>query len=263
MGQTRRGFLAILAGALIAAQAIFGPAPAAAQQTGPLVFAAASLTNALGAINSQWEKETGKKAVFSFAASSALAKQMEAGAPADIFISADLDWMAYAADKGLIRKDSEVRLLGNRLVLVAPKDSTVTASITQGFDLAALLGDGRLAVGAVESVPAGKYAKASLQALGSWDGVKDKLAQAESVRAALALVARAEAPLGIVYETDAVAETAVRIVAAFPDDSHPPIVYPAAITSASTNPDTAAFFAFLRTPAAGKVFKAAGFTVLD
>ena len=178
--------------------------PAAAQEV--TVFAAASLKNALDAVATAWTAAGGGRATLSYAASSALAKQIEAGAPADVFVSADRDWMDYLADRDLVRKDSIVELLGNRIVLVAPVDSTATATIAPGFDLSALLGDGRLAMANVDAVPAGKYGKASLEALGVWDTVAGRVAQAENVRAALALVATGEAPLGIVYATDAAAE---------------------------------------------------------
>jgi molybdate transport system substrate-binding protein len=238
-------------------------APAAFARGGVLVFAAASLKNALDEINAAWKAETGKQAVISYAASSALAKQIEAGAPAEVFISADLDWMAYLAERDLIRRDTEVRLLGNRLVLVAPADSSASAGIAPGFDLAGLLGgDGRLAMANVDAVPAGRYGKEALTSLGVWDSVADRLAQAENVRAALALVSIGEAPLGIVYQTDAAADPAVRIVATFPKDSHAPIIYPAAETAAATSRDAGAFLAFLRSEKAAGLFEAQGFTVL-
>src|SRR6476646_8136533 len=201
---TRRSWLALLVAAGLASTA--RSLPAAAQGKDVVVFAAASLKNALDDIAGQWQRETGKKVVVSDAASNTLIKQIEQGAPADIFISADLDWMDYGQQKDLIKPDSRSNLLGNRLVLIAPKDSSVSANIQPGFDLAALLKGGRLAMGNVDAVPAGKYGKASLEKLGAWDGVKDKIAQAESVRAALLLVARGEAPLGIVYQTDAAAD---------------------------------------------------------
>jgi molybdate transport system substrate-binding protein len=226
------------------------------------VFAAASLKNALDEAAAQWQRESGKKVVISYAASNTLIKQIEQGAPADMFISADLDWMDYGQQKGLIKPDTRSNLLGNRLVLVAPKDSNVTADIKPGFDLAALLKGGRLAMGNVDAVPAGKYGKASLEKLGAWDGVKDKVAQAESVRAALLLVARGEAPLGIVYQTDAAADPTVKIVGTFPENTHPPIIYPIALTKESTNPDALAFLNFIRSPAARPIFERQGFTVL-
>ena len=195
------------------------------------MFAAASLKNALDDVIAAYGKETGTKVTASYAASSALAKQIEQGAPAQLFISADLDWMDYLAERKLIDDATRKNLLGNSLVLVAAKDSAMgPVEIGQGFDLAKLLGDGRLAVGEVKSVPAGKYAKSALEKLGAWGGVEGKLAQAENVRSALALVARGEAPLGIVYKTDAASDPTVKIVGTFPADSHPPIIYPAAVT---------------------------------
>lgn len=237
-------------------------APAAFAQANVTVFAAASLKNALDDINAAWKAEAGKEAVISYAASSALAKQIEEAAPADVFISADLDWMAYLSERDLIRKDTEVQLLGNRIVLVAPADSDAAAEIAPGFDLAGLLGDGRLAMANVDAVPAGRYGKEALETLGVWEGVADKVAQAENVRAALALVSTGEAPLGIVYRTDAASDPAVKILGAFPEDTHAPIVYPVAETAAATSADAGAFLEFLRTGTAAKLFEEQGFTVL-
>src|SRR5262245_7237648 len=168
-------------------------APAQAQSGDLIIFAAASLKNALDAINAQWQKETGKKAAISYAASPALAKQIEQGAPAQMFISADLDWMDYLAQKNLIKTDTRSNLLGNRIVLIAPKDKAQTIAVTPGFDLAKILGDGRLALANVETVPAGKYGKAALEKLGVWASISTKIAQAENVRAALLFVSRGEA----------------------------------------------------------------------
>ena len=228
-----------------------------------LVFAAASLKNALDAIAEEWRRETGKRATISYAASSTLAKQIENGAPADLFISADRDWMDFLEHSKLIDPKSRVDLLGNRLVLIAPKDSKIDLVIRPGFDIAAILGDGRLAMADPAAVPAGLYGKAALETLGVWSSVANHIAAAENVRAALLLVARGEAPLGIVYQTDAAAEPGVRIVASFPPETHPPIVYPMALTAASTNPDAPALAAFLRGPVARARFEAQGFTVLD
>jgi molybdate transport system substrate-binding protein len=253
---TRRSSLALLFAAAI------GIAPAHAQGRDVLVFAAASLKNALDDITTQWQRETGKKVVVSYAASNTLIKQIEQGAPADIFMSADLDWMNYGQQKDLIKPDTRVNLLGNRIVLVAPKDANISINIQPGFDLAALLKGERLAMGNVDAVPAGKYGKAALEKLGAWDGVKDKLAQAESVRAALLLVSRGEAPLGIVYQTDAASDPGVKIVGTFPENSHPPIIYPIALTTDSTNPDAQAFFNYLRSAAARPAFERQGFSVL-
>ena len=257
---TRRSWLALLVAAGLTWTA--GTHLAAAQGKDVVVFAAASLKNALDDAAGQWQRASGKKVVISYAASNTLIKQIEQGAPADIFISADLDWMDYGQQKGLIRPDTRFNLLGNRLVLIAPKDSSVSATIQPGFDLAALLKGGRLAMGNVDAVPAGRYGKAALEKLGSWDGVKDKIAQAENVRAALVLVARGEAPLGIVYQTDAASDPSIKIVATFPESAHPPIIYPTALTRESTNPEAPAFLNYLRSPAARAAFERQGFTVL-
>ncbi|MFZ1106899.1 MAG: molybdate ABC transporter substrate-binding protein [Rhodomicrobium sp.] len=225
-----------------------------------IVFAAASLKNALDEIATSWQQESGQSVKTSYAASSALAKQLEQDAPAQIFISADLDWMDYLEGKGLIEAGSRSNLLGNALVLVAPKGSTLSIELKPGADLAKALGEGRLAVGNVDSVPAGKYAKAALGKLGIWDSVASKLAQAESVRAALLLVSRGEAPLGVVYRTDAAADPNVKIIATFPADSHPPIIYPIALTR-KANEAAASFLEAIKSPKAASVFKAQGFTV--
>jgi molybdate transport system substrate-binding protein len=235
--------------------------PALAQKT-VTVFAAASLKNALDEVNAAYGAKSPAKIVVSYAASSALMKQIEQGAPADVFISADLDWMDYGAQKKLIKDDTRVNLLGNRLVLIAPKDSRLgDVTIGQGFDLAKLAGDGRVATGDVRAAPAGKYAKAALEKLGAWDAAMPKMAMAENVRAALALVGRGEAPLGIVYETDAKVEPNVKIVGAFPADSHAPITYPFALT-ATANAAAAQYLAFLRSQGAKAIFEKYGFTYL-
>ncbi len=253
--------LAILVALTICGRAT--PPGAEAAEKEVVVFAAASLKNALDEVNAAWKAQTGKQATISYAASSALAKQIESGAPADVFVSADLAWMDYLAEKKLIRPESRVNLLGNRLVLVAAKDSAVQLDLVQGFDLAAALGGGKLAMANTEAVPAGRYGKAALESLGAWESVKGSVAQAENVRAALALVARSEAPLGIVYRTDAAAEPEVRVVATFPEDSHAPIVYPIAITAGSANPDAAGFLDFARSVAGKAVFEKHGFTALQ
>ena len=247
---------------IVAAFAIAAALPALAQEKPIVVFAAASMKNALDDVNAAFTRRGGVKVVASYAASSALAKQVEQGAPADVFLSADVDWMDYLAKRKLIVENSRFDLLGNRLVLVATKDLRIdSVKIEPGFDLAALAGSGRIAVGDVRAVPAGLYAKAALEKLGAWAAVEGKLAMAENVRAALVLVARGEAPLGIVYETDAMVEPGVRIVGVFPDDSHAPIVYPVAQT-AGARPDAAGYLAFLRTQAARSVFEHYGFSVL-
>ena len=226
------------------------------------VFAAASLKNALDDVGAAFATASGVKVTASYAASSTLAKQIEEGAPADVFASADIDWMDYAQQKKLIRDETRVNLLGNRLVLIAPKTSRLAdVAIGLGFDLAALAGDGRIVTGDVRAVPVGRYAKAALEKLGTWTKVAAKMAMTENVRAALALVARGEAPLGIVYATDAKVEPGVKIIGTFPADSHPPIVYPFAAT-AGAKPPAERYLAFLRSAAAKAMFEHYGFTVL-
>jgi molybdate transport system substrate-binding protein len=244
------------------AAALLASASLAQAQETLTVFAAASLKTALDNVNAACEADVGAKARISYAASSALAKQIEQGAPADVFISADLDWMKYLTDKKLIKPDTDVKLLGNRIVLVAPKDSRAEATIAPNFDLAGLVGDGKLAMGNVDSVPAGKYGKAALQKLGVWEGVSEKLAQAENVRAALRLVSTGEAAAGIVYQTDAAAEPGVKVVGTFPEDSHPPIIYPVGLTAATSNQDAADFEKCLQTEKAKALFEKEGFTFL-
>jgi molybdate transport system substrate-binding protein len=257
---TRRYLLRLIAVAAVGL--CLTPSFARDESKGPLVFAAASLKDALDAINAAWSKESGKSAVISYAGSSVLAKQIEEGAPADVFISADLDWMDYLAKRNLIKPGTRFNLLGNTLVLIAPKDSSLEAKIVPDFPLAALIGDGKLAMANTESVPAGKYGKAALTKLGIWDSIKDKIAQAENVRAALLLVSRGEAPLGIVYATDANADPNVKVLGTFPADTHKPIVYPAAVLAKSRSADAQAFVTFLKTDTAHKLFQDQGFTVL-
>src|SRR5262245_36225518 len=218
-----------LAGGLGLATALLlrGPGQGSAQAPAAdlVVFAAASLKDALDAVAAQWQQDSGKKATISYGASSALAKQIEQAAPAQVFISADLAWMDYLADKGLIRPETRSNLLGNHLVLIAAKDKAPAVEIKPGFDLAGLLGrDGRLAMANVDAVPAGKYGKAALEKLGVWASVSARIAQAENVRAALLFVSRGEAPVGIVYRTDAAAAGNVKIIGTFPQDTHPPII---------------------------------------
>lgn len=261
----RRRMLGCLAAGLIAVAASFlsTPAPARAADQDVLVFAAASLKNALDDVIKAYGEATGAKATASYAASSALARQIEQGAPAQLFISADLDWMDYLQERDLIAEDTRRNLLGNSIVLIAPKDSPQgEVAIGRGFDLARLVGEGRLAVGDVKAVPAGKYAKASLEKLGAWASVEDRLAQAENVRAALALVARGEAPLGIVYRTDAASDPTVKIVGTFPAKIHPPIIYPAAVTKVGESSGALAFLKFLGGAAAKAAFERQGFTLI-
>lgn len=253
---------AIVVGTAAIALATIGmPYRPAAQARNVTIFAAASLKTALDAIASNWRGETGKRTTTSYAASSVLAKQIENGAPADLFVSADLDWMNYLEQRQLIDQKTRTDLLGNSLVLVAPAASAASVAIAPGFPLAALLGDGRLAMADPNAAPAGRYGKAALTALGVWPAVATRIAVAENVRAALVLVARSEAPLGIVYQTDAAVEPGVKIVGTFPVGSHPPIIYPMALTT-TANPDAAAFAAYLRGPVARAAFEAQGFTVV-
>jgi molybdate transport system substrate-binding protein len=226
------------------------------------VFAAASLKTALDALLTPCGGDAGAPFRASYAASSTLAKQIEEGAQADLFISADLDWMDYVATRRLIQAETRVNLLGNRLALVAPASHPVTLGIEPGFALAKALGDGRLAVADPASVPAGKYARAALTSLGVWDSVAGRLAPADNVRAALLLVSRAESPLGIVYRSDAIADPSVVTVALFPTQTHPPIVYPAALTSRATAP-AAKVLACLRGAPARAEFERQGFDVVD
>ena len=259
---TRRVFAAALAAAALMSAA-GGARPAEAQGKDVVILAAASLKNALDDASAAWTKQTGKSTKISYAASSALARQVEAGIPADIFISADVPWMNHVAERKLIKAPSRSDFLGNQIVLIAAKDSKIDLKIDKGFGLRAALGnDGRLAMGNVDSVPAGKYGKAALESLGVWSSVADRVAQAENVRMALTLVSRGEAPLGIVYKTDAASDPNVRIVGAFPDGTHPPIIYPMALLAGSTNPDAQAFVDYLKSPAARPFFEKQGFTVL-
>lgn len=257
---TRRRFISGFAAALCGLAVVLGGAPAQAQDV--TVFAAASLKNALDEINTSWQADSGKHATISYAASSALAKQIESGAPADVFISADLAWMQYLSEKQLIKEGTELNLLGNRIVLIAPADSSAETTIEPNFDLAGLLGDGKLAMANVDAVPAGKYGKAALEKLGVWASVEGKVAQADNVRAALALVATGEAPLGIVYQTDAAAEPKVKVLAAFPEDTHPAIVYPIGVTADAKSADAEDFVSYLQTAKAKALFEAQGFTFL-
>lgn len=249
--------------AAMAALAFALPTGVLSQNTQPLtVFAAASLKDAMDTAGKLYTAKTGRPVRFSYAASSAIARQIEQGAPADVFVSADADWMDYLAKRSLVVAGTRRDLLSNHLALIAPADSKLTLRIRKGMPLATALGAaGRLAV-AGPDVPAGRYAEASLTALGVWDSVKDRLARAENVRAAMAFVARGETPLGIVYDTDAKIEPRVRIVALFPDSTHPRIVYPAAVVMASKNPDARAFLDALQSPAEAAVFRKYGFIVL-
>jgi len=253
----RRSFLLSVAAAV--SLAVAQPAAAAEKL---IVFAAASLKGSLDDVAKLYEKKSGNTVSISYAASGPLAKQVEAQAPADVFISADKKWMDYVVKAGAVKKDQAVDLLGNRLVLVAARDSKISLKIGKGFDLVKALGDSRLAMGDVKSVPAGTYGKDALDYYGVWKDAEKKAAFADNVRSALKLVTTGEAPLGIVYETDAKVDKGVKIVDYFGEESHKPIVYPAAPISASKSPATKEFFNFLRGPEATDIFKKAGFTVM-
>jgi molybdate transport system substrate-binding protein len=249
------------AAVIVALLALASGIPARAAESGTVaVFAAASLTDVLQRIGKAYEAAGNGKVVFNFAASSALARQIEASGGADIFISADADWMDHLDKHHLIVRSTRIDLLGNRLVLIAPKDSSVALTIAPRFPLARALGGGRLAIADPDSVPAGKYARAALTQLGVWNGIADRIVPAENVRVALTYVARGEAPLGIVYTTDAMAEPRVKIVGTFPANTHAPIVYPAALTR-DARPGAAGFLRYLSGPQATAIFRAAAFIV--
>jgi len=250
--------LLLVAASLIAWGAACAAEPAAKPVT---VFAAASLTNALNEIGDAFTKSTGVPVRSSFAASSILARQIEAGANADLYFSADQDWMDYLEQRDLIQKSTRHDLLGNRLALIAPADSTVQLKIAPGFPIVSALGSGRLVTGDPDSVPVGRYAKSALTSLGVWNDVVDRLVRAEDVRTALVFVARGEAPLGIVYSTDAKIDKRVRVVDLFPENSHPPITYPMALTKVA-NADAARFAECARSDASRAVFERYGFIVL-
>jgi len=253
VGKVRASF--VVWGLVFALSAMCAAVPASAQAI--TVFAAASLKDALDEVVRGYAP--GTKVVVSYGASSALAKQIENAAPADLFISADLDWMDYLETRGLIDKSTRANLLRNRLVLIAPGNTKAILEIKPGFALAQALGDARLAMANPDSVPAGKYGKAALQHLGVWTAVAGKIAAMENVRAALALVSRGETPFGIVYRTDAMADAKVRIVDEFPQDSHPAIIYPVAIVAGSKNAQARTFLSYLGSPAARGIFSKYGF----
>jgi molybdate transport system substrate-binding protein len=228
-----------------------------------VVFAAASMKNALDAVAADFQAATGETVLISYGGSNALAKQIIQGAPADIFVSAAVNWMDEVEKAGLVVPDTRRDLLGNSLVLVAHGPDVAPVAIGPGFDLAALLGDGNLSMAMVDSVPAGQYGKAALQALGAWSQVEPLVAQSENVRAALTLVATGEAPFGIVYASDALADDRVSVVGVFPDDSHIPIVYPAALLTGAADPADKAFFDALSSDAGDARFAQHGFVVLN
>ncbi|MDE2579814.1 MAG: molybdate ABC transporter substrate-binding protein [Hyphomicrobiales bacterium] len=260
----RAGFFALLLALAPLAGRAEGPAPAsagAATAQSVTVFAAASLRNALDEAAAAWKAATGKDAKISYAASFPLAKQIEAGAPADIFISADEASMDYLDQRKLLAPGSRANFLGNSLVVVAPRDSATDALPFAASAWSATLGQSRLAIGDPASVPAGKYARAALQKLDLWSALEPRLALTDNVRSALLFVSRGEAPLGVVYATDAAADAHVKIVATFPAGSHPPIVYPIALTATAQGAAPAQFLAFLRSAAARPYFEKQGFTL--
>lgn len=253
----RRRLLGLVA--LLACGAAFAAAPPSGRPV--TVFAAASLTNVLQKAGDDFTRATGVPVRLSFAASSVLARQIEAGASADVFVSADQEWMDYLDQRGLIDKATRRNLVGNRLVLVAPADSPLQLKIAPGFAITAALGNGRLATGDPDSVPVGRYARQALTTLGMWNDVADRLVRAEDVRHALMFVARGEVPLGIVYETDARMDPRVRVIDTFPNGTHLPITYPVAATKGS-GPDAGRFADYLRSEAGRATFESFGFTVL-
>jgi len=242
--------------------AVFLFLSAAASAAEITVFAAASMKNAMDEISANFAQETGHSATLSHAGSSALARQIQFGAPADVFISANPDWMDRLQKEGLIDPESRVDLLSNALVLIAHGADAAPVQITQNLDLAAMLGEGRLAMALVDAVPAGIYGKAALETLGIWQAVIAKVAQTDNARTALMLVSIGEAAMGIVYQTDAIASKKVSVVGTFPTDTHPPIIYAAAVVSASDNPLNAPFLDYLRGPAARDAFERQGFVVM-
>jgi molybdate transport system substrate-binding protein len=261
LGRVRR--IALLVLLALAASLALPPAGRAETPARVTVFAAASLKNAMDRIAAEWRDRTGGELVVSLAGSSALARQIQAGAPADIFISASTDWMDLLEGEGLLRDGTRRDLLGNSIVLVAHGGDAPPVTLSPGLDLAGLIGGEKLAMALVDAVPAGVYGKAALTSLGLWDSVAGKVAQTDNVRAALALVATGEARFGIVYATDAAAEPSVRVVGTFPADTHPPIVYPAAVLAESGNPSAGDVLAFLGGAEAKSVFAGEGFVVLD
>lgn len=249
--------LAVLTGIL------FTPGPClSADDSGVTVFAAASTTNAITDLGKIFSKKDGARFTPSFASSSTLAKQIEAGAPADIFLSANSKWMTYLQDKKLIEPGSRFDLLGNSVVLIAPKDSKLKVKVEKDFPLAKILGEEKLAMGDPAHVPAGIYGKKALENLGVWKSVEPKVVRAKDVRAALALVERGEAPLGVVYATDAAISKRVKVLAVFPESVQPKIVYPIAIMKGKRGKASERFIELLKSPEGKKVFERYGFRVL-
>jgi molybdate transport system substrate-binding protein len=252
----RRAAVALVLGLTLAALPI---TPAHGAEL--LVFAAASLKEALDEQVGRFQSDTRVKVAVSYAGSNALAKQIEAGAPADVLLSADIDWVDYLDQRKLIRPGTRIDLLRNRLVLIAPAGSRVALRIAPGFELAGALGAGRLAMANPDSVPAGKYGSEALRSLRVWSAVETHIARTENVRTALLLVARGEAPFGIVYATDALAEPRVRVVDTFPEETHAAIVYPVAIVASSRSPHAKRFIDSLTSPAARTIWLRHGFAM--
>lgn len=255
----RRTLLLVVAG--IVSTLIVSASPHAQGSNAIVVYAAANLKNVIDEMMAAWRSRGGQPVVASYSHAPALAKQIEQGAPADIFVSADVDWMDYVDKLNLIDRKTRVDLVGNSLVLIAASDDPVRLELKPGVDLAGATGDGRIAVCTIASCPGGKYAKAALEGLGIWDAVRPKLVDQETIRVALAAVARGEAKFAIVYSTDAAIEPKVRVVDRFPEGSHPPVVFPAAIVAGSKHPGATAFFDFLRSPDGAAVFEKYGFVV--
>ena len=254
--------LSFIVAAVITVTVAFPPQMARGQDKSLLVFAAASMKDALDDVDAAFTRASGIKVTTSYDASSVMIKQIEAGAPADVFLSADIDWMDYGSKHGLIKDDTRVNLLGNQLVLITSKTSKLSnVTIGPGFEFGKLAGSGRIVTGDVRTVPVGLYAKAALEKLGAWGAVEPKLTATANVRVALALVARGMAPLGIVYATDAQVEPNVKVIGTFPEDSHPPIVYPVAATK-TAKPSVLQYLDFLRTGTAKTKFETYGFSML-
>jgi molybdate transport system substrate-binding protein len=235
------------------------PAAGRADPAPIYVLAAATLKNALDSVVQQWQQEGGAPVTLVYGATPALAKQIENGAPSDLFFSADPDWMAYLDGRHLVRTETRRNILGNRLVLIAAAKSPLATTIAAGFPLLSLLGEGRLAMCDPAHDPAGRYGRASLESLGVWSSVADRIAIAENVRVAVTMVGRGEAPLAVVFTTDAVGNDSVKTLGSFPDDSHPPILYPASVTTASRHPDAVRFLNYLSSPSGKAVFARFGY----
>lgn len=261
IGKSPLTFLAVLPALWCALATAAQPDASATPARETVVFAAASLTDAVNAIARAYEKRSGRTLKISFASSSTLARQIENGAAADTFLSADEEWMRYLAERKLVVEDSWSRPIGNRLVLIAPADQPVSVRLEKGVDLARFLGDGRLATGDPAHVPVGRYAQQALGYLGAWQALEPRLARAENVRAALALVERGEAPLGIVYATDARVASKVKVVGEFPEESHAPIRYSFAILAGHDTTEVRETFVFLTSPPALDIFRHQGFVV--